>query len=66
MRIRWQVSILFAILSFIALNGCNKDQGPRPSQGTLDNPSFHVMRGKDLLDEQRIDAASNSWIWGLR
>ena len=55
MRILWQLSILFGILLLVALTGCNKDQGPRPSQGTLDNPSFHVMRGKDLLDEQRID-----------
>ena len=61
MRIRWQLSILFTILSLTALNGCNKDQAPRPSQGTLDNPSFHVMRGKDLLDEQRIGAASKQF-----
>ena len=61
MRIRWQLSILFTILSLTALNGCNKDQAPRPSQGTLDNPSFHVMRGKDLLDEQRINAASKQF-----
>ena len=50
MRIRWQLSILFGILLLVALSGCSKDQGPRPSQGTLDNPGFHVMRGKDLLD----------------
>jgi tetratricopeptide (TPR) repeat protein len=65
MRIRWQLSILVIMLSLTALNGCNKDPGPRPSQGTLDNPSFHVMRGKDLLDEQRIDAASKQFDLGL-
>lgn len=65
MRIRWQLSILFGILLLVALSGCSKDQGPRPSQGTLDNPSFHVMRGKDLLDEQRIDAASKQFDLGL-
>ena len=65
MRIRWQLSILFGILLLIALSGCSKDQGPRPSQGTLDNPSFHVMRGKDLLDEQRIEAASKQFDLGL-
>ena len=65
MRIRWQLSILFGILLLVALSGCNKDKGPRPSQGTLDNPSFHVMRGKDLLDEQRIDAASKQFDLGL-
>ena len=27
--------------------------------------SFHVMRGKDLLDEQRIDAASKQFDLGL-
>ena len=65
MRIRWQLSILFGILLVVALSGCSKDRGPRPSQGTLDNPSFHVMRGKDLLDEQRIDAASKQFDLGL-
>ena len=65
MRIRWQLSILFGIMLVVALGGCSKDQGPRPSQGTLDNPSFHVMRGKDLLDEQRIDAASKQFDLGL-
>ena len=65
MRIRWQLSILFGILLVVALSGCSKDQGPSPSQGTLDNPSFHVMRGKDLLDEQRIDAASKQFDLGL-
>ena len=65
MRIRWQLSILVIMLSLNALNGCSKDSGPRPSQGTLDNPSFHVMRGKDLLDEQRIDAASKQFDLGL-
>ena len=65
MRIRWQLNILFGILLLVALSGCTKDQGPRPSQGTLDNPSFHVMRGKDLLDEQRIDAASKQFDLGL-
>ncbi len=65
MRIRWQLSILVIVLSLNTLNGCSKDSGPRPSQGTLDNPSFHVMRGKDLLDEQRIDAASKQFDLGL-
>jgi tetratricopeptide (TPR) repeat protein len=65
MRIRWQVSITFLIFSLTVLSGCSKEQSPRPNQGMLDTPSFHVMRGKDLLDEQRVDAASKQFDLGL-
>lgn len=55
--------ILTVVFSFflLALASCSKDVEPRTARGTLDTPSYHVMRGKDLLDQQRPEAAAKQF-----
>ncbi len=48
------ISLLFAV-------GCSKDVEPRKAQGTLDTPDYHVLRGKDMLDQQDWDGAEQQF-----
>ena len=55
------VSSIFLLLMALILSGCGKSPEPRKRQGTLDTPAHHALRGQDLIQQKRWNAAQKQF-----
>ena len=55
------VSSIFLLLMALILSGCGKSPEPRKRQGTLDTPAHHALRGQDLIQQKRWNAAKKQF-----
>ena len=55
------VSPIFLMLMVLIFSGCGKSPEPRKRQGILDSPAHHVLRGQDLIQQKRWNAAQRQF-----
>ena len=54
-------TLILLMLNFLIFSGCGKSPEPRKRQGTLDTPAHHALRGQDLLQQKRWNAAEKQF-----